>query len=128
MIINGVTIPDPDIGDLSFLEKYEAANDSITQKMAEINVKEMRRSEAVRTQCEAVFAFFDTVFGKGTAKAVFGEQVNLKICIDSYEEAVNGVNALDVKLANYFRNKYPNNRQQRRHKKSHHHSQQLHNQ
>ena len=120
MIINGVAIPDPDIGELSFLEKYEAANDTIVQKMNAINTEEVRRSEAVRIQCEAVFDFFDTVFGEGTAKTVFGEQVNLKTCIDAYGAAVNGVNALDSKLADYFRNKSTGIRQQKRYKKAHH--------
>ena len=112
MVINGVTIPDPDVGDLEFLEKYEAQKDIIAAKMNEMD-KNIRRSEAVRTQCTLVFEFFDAVFGEGTAKKIFGERVNLKTCIDAYEEAVNGVNALDVKLANYFRSKGTNRQQLR---------------
>ena len=119
MIINGVTIPDPDIGDLEFLERYEAQNDVIAAKMNGID-KNIRRSEAVRIQCTLVFEFFDAVFGTGTSKKIFGEKVNLKTCIDAYEEAVNGVNSLDAKLANYFRSKGAN-RQQRREKSYHNH-------
>lgn len=119
MVINGVTIPDPDVGDLEFLEKYEAQNDVIVTKLNEMD-KDIRRSEAVRTQCTLVFEFFDAVFGEGTAKKIFGEKVNLKTCIDAYEEAVNGVNSLDARLANYFRNKGAN-RQQRRQKSHPHH-------
>ena len=112
MIVNGVNIPDPDVGDVAFLEKFEAQNDLIAKKSAEID-KNARRSESVRTQCNLIFEFFDAVFGEGTARKIFGEKVNLKTCIDAYADAINGVNALDAKLANYFRNK-PVNRQQRR--------------
>ena len=119
MIVNGVNLPDPDVGDLEFLEKYEAQNDIITKKMSEMD-KNVRRSEAVRIQCTLVFDFFDAVFGEGTAQKIFGEKVNLKTCIDAYEEAVNGVNSLDAKLADYFRCKGAN-RQQRRQKSHHHH-------
>lgn len=112
MIVNGVKLPDPDVGDLAFLEKYEALNDYIAKKSAEID-KNARRSEAVRIQCNLVFEFFDTLFGEGTARKIFGEKVNLKTCIDAYEEAIKGINALDAKLAGYFRNKGAN-RQQRR--------------
>ena len=118
MIINVVNIPDPDVGDLEFLVKYEAQHDIIAAKMNEMN-KNIRRSEAVRTQCTLVFEFFDAVFGDGTARKIFGEKVNLKTCIDAYEEAINVVNALDAKLANYFRSKGAN-RQQRRQKPHHH--------
>ena len=109
MIINGVNIPDPDVGDLRFLEKYEAANDRIAEKMQEITSKKIRRSDGVKMQCNAVFRFFDAVFGKGTSKKIFGDSVNLKTCIDAYEEAIYGVNALDKELGDYFRSKYPSN-------------------
>ena len=115
MIINGVMISDPNVGDLEFLEVYEAQNDLIVRKMNEMD-KNIRRSEAVRFQCTLVFEFFDTVFGEGTAKKIFGDRVDLKTCIDAYSEAINGVNALDAKLAGYFHNKYNGNRQQRRRK------------
>ena len=120
MIINGVTIPDPDVGDLEFLEKYEAQNDIIVARMNEMD-KNIRRSEAVRVQCTLVFEFFDAVFGEGTARRIFGEKVNLKLCIDAYEEAVNGINSRDAKLANYFRNKDVNRQQRRQKPHQHHH-------
>lgn len=116
MIVNGVNLPDPDVGDLEFLEKYESANYVIVKQSSEID-KFLRRSEAVRIQCNLVFDFFNTVFGEGTAKKIFGERVNLKTCIDAYEEAVNGINALDAKLGNYFRSKGTNHGQRRNKKR-----------
>lgn len=122
MIVNGVNLPDPDVGDLEFLEKYEEQNDIIAKKSAEID-KNARRSEAVRIQCTLIFEFFDAVFGEGTARKIFGEKVNLKTCIDAYEETVKGVNALDAQLAGYFRNKHAGNRQQRRDQQNSKHKQ-----
>ena len=127
MIINGVTIPDPDVGELDFNEKYEKAVEHIEEGMKEHDFDKLSVSEGIRIQCTYIFEFFDSVFGTGTAKTVFGERVNLKVCIDSYEQALTGINSLRVKLTSYFRNKNNGNRQQRRHKKTHHQSQKQHN-
>lgn len=128
MIINGVMISDPDVGELDFNERYEKAIKRIEEGMKEHEFDKLSMSDGIRIQCTYIFEFFDEVFGEGTAKAVFGERVNLKVCIDSYEQALTGINSLQVKLTNYFRNKNNGNRQQRRHKRSHHQSQKAHNQ
>ena len=114
MTVNGVTLPDPDVGDPGFVERFENAQEAVLEKMSALTGK---WSEKIRRQCTAVFEFFDDVFGAGTAKTVFGDVVNLRTCIDAYEEAVNGIQNLDKDLGAYFRNKAPGNRSQRRDKK-----------
>ena len=112
MIINNVAIPDPDVGDFEFATKFEKQCEIILKKTASIN-KNIKLSEGIKTQCTMIFEFFDAVFGEGTAKKIFGDKVNLKTCIDAYEEAINGVKALENNLAEYIKNK-GKNRQQRR--------------
>lgn len=119
MIVNGVNLPDPDVADAEFIERYENAQNTCTEKIKAVNDNNLKWSESIRQQCTAVFEFFEVVFGEGTAKKVFGESVNLRICIDAYAEACNGIVSLDAKLGSYFRSKAAsvgNNRQQRRHK------------
>lgn len=113
MLINNVELPDIDVTDALVMENYEAAHDKVAEKMNNLDVNGKRHSELIRIQCEAVFEFFEDVFGEGTAKKVFGESVNLTTCLNAYEAVVDGVNALDKKAAEKIKSKF-GNRQQRR--------------
>lgn len=113
MIINNVELPDIDVSDALVMENYEAAHDKVAEKMNNLDVNGKRRSELIRIQCEAVFEFFEDVFGEGAAKKVFGESVNLTTCLNAYEAVVIEVNNLDKKVAGQYKTKF-GNRQQRR--------------
>lgn len=121
MIINGVNLPDPDVGNPDFLEKFENAQQACVDKFNKAAAGVGKWSEKIRSQCIAVFEFFEEAFGAGTAKKIFGESVNLKVCIDAYADAYNGIKSLDKDLGAYFRSKGQNfNREQRRNFKKHH--------
>lgn len=113
MIINNVELPDIDVSDALVMENYEAAHDKVAKKMNNLDTNGKRRSELIRIQCEAVFEFFEDVFGEGAAKKVFGESVNLTTCLNAYEAVVIEVNNLDKKVAGQYKTKF-GNRQQRR--------------
>lgn len=113
MIINNVELPDIDVSDALVMENYEAAHDKVAEKMNNLDVNGKRRSELIRIQCEAVFEFFEDVFGEGAAEKVFGESVNLTTCINAYEAVVINVNNLEKKVAGQYKAKF-GNRQQRR--------------
>lgn len=68
MIINNVTLPDIDVADALEMERFEKANDNVSDKMKQLDTNGKRRSELIRAQCSAIFEFFDDVFGDGTAK------------------------------------------------------------
>lgn len=106
MKINGVEIPDIDNCDLAAMEKYEAAHARVLEKANKTEEVCTKRSEAIRFLCEAVFEFFETVFGEGTAKLVFGDQVNLRVCMDAYEEVSNSVKMADEAFSAKYINKY----------------------
>lgn len=113
MVVNNVALPGIDVSDALVMERYEAAHDKVAEKMKSLDTNGKRRSELIRIQCEAVFEFFEDVFGEGTAKKVFGESVNLTTCLNAYEEVVINVNKLEEKLAGQYKTKF-GNRQQRR--------------
>lgn len=120
MIVNGVNLPNPDVGDPNFIEKFENAQQKCVDKFTTVAEQDIKWSEKIRAQCIAVFEFFEETFGEGTAKIVFGDSVNLKTCVDAYAAASNGIKSLDKELASYFRNMPDGfNRQQRRHNKQH---------
>lgn len=113
MIINNVELPDIDVSDALVMENYEAAHDKVAEKMNNLDVNGKRRSELIRIQCEAVFRFFEDVFGEGTAKKVFGESVNLTTCLNAYESVVIEVNNLEKKVAGHYKAKFGNRHQRR---------------
>ena len=76
--INGKEL-DFDICDFDTVQRYEQG----LQKLQNLSVKEKARSGVIREHCEAVNAFFDDLFGEGTAKALFGGKYNLTRCLDA---------------------------------------------
>ncbi len=96
-----------DIFDAENAERFENAVEQVAKeaKDAEKQSAEgsMKGSEAIRRQCKSVFGFFNSVFGEGTDKKIFGERVNLIRCISAFEEALAQIDAqksvLDAKLS-----------------------------
>lgn len=118
MLINGVELEDLDFMDADVAEKYEMACEAVVKDMDKIsNKKDLKNSELIRFECESVFRFFNSVFGEGTDKKVFGEKVNLMTCIKAFEDVKNYQSNKDKEFADYAANlksKYSPNRAQRR--------------
>ncbi|MCB2308823.1 AP endonuclease [Clostridium estertheticum] len=114
MIINNVELEDIDILDADIAEKYEDAL-SVVDNISE-KVKDMGISQSIRTQCTAIFDVFNTLFGEGTDKKVFGDKSNLLICLKAFEELVIVTNSQREDVVK-FANKYSPNRASRRTKK-----------
>lgn len=102
MIINNVELPDIDVSDALVMERYEMAHDSVSVAMNNLQTGK-RQSEVIRAECNAIFNFFDLAFGDGAAKKVFGDSVNLTICINAYSDVIKQVKALSTKLANSYK-------------------------
>ncbi len=114
MKINGVELQDIDILDLEVAEKYEKALE-IVEGIAE-RVQGMKVTKSIRTQCNAIFEVFNTIFGEGTDKKVFGDKVNLLTCLKAFEELITQVNTKSTEIEK-LANKYSPNRVSRRTKK-----------
>ena len=95
MIINNVELPDIDITDADVMANYESAHDKVAQAMDNLSATGKRASDIIKAECEAIFTFFNDVFGSGTDKKVFGDRVNLTICINAYAAVINAVKRLD---------------------------------
>jgi len=111
MQINNVELEDIDILDADVAEKYENVLENISN-IAE-KVKGMKSSQSIRFQCNAIFNVFNTLFGEDTDKKIFGEKVNLLICLKALEELITVVNSKKEEVQKLF-NKYSPNRAQKR--------------
>ena len=114
MKINGVELEDLDFYDLEVAEKYDEVLEDL--KKNDENNKSMSMTEVVKTQCETIFNVFNTMFGEGTDKKIFGDRVNLKICLKAFAELVDHANEQKADLEK-MSSKYSANRAQRRAKK-----------
>lgn len=111
MIINGVELEDLDIYDLEVAERYEKALAKVRELSTKDNSKSL--SEGIKFQCNIIFDFFNTVFGEGTDKDIFGDKVNLMTCMKAFEEIVLKVNEQKKEIEK-LSNKYSPNRATRR--------------
>lgn len=114
MIINGVELEDIDFYDLEVAEKYDKVMEDL--KAIEDNEGNASMTEVVKTQCETIFNAFNTMFGEGTDKKVFGDRVNLRICLKAFSELVDYAREQRAEI-DKIANKYSPNRAQRRAKK-----------
>ena len=103
MIINNVEIEEVNIYDADVMENIEKALNTVILKAN--NIKDLNTSEAMRVQCNAVFECFNTIFGDGTDKKIFGDKTNLLECLSAFEELVNNINLQKEKINN-LANKY----------------------
>lgn len=111
--INGVQL-DFNLYDADLVERYENANDKVIEMMGNNeNFKGLRLHENLRLQCQIIDEFFDSVFGEGTAKALFNGKADLKIHSDAFSLIVDETKKLEenVTAAN---EKYSPNRAARR--------------
>ncbi|MBU3109341.1 DUF6673 family protein [Clostridium gasigenes] len=114
MIVNKVELENLDIFDADVAEKYEKVLDKVLNDTKQI--EGLSTAKAIRRQCELVFEVFNTLFGEGTDKKVFGDKVNIIICLKAFEELVEQVNSKKGEL-DKLTSKYAPNRVQRRTKK-----------
>ncbi|MBE6061219.1 MAG: AP endonuclease [Clostridium sulfidigenes] len=114
MKINNVELQDIDILDLEVAEKWEQALESVEGVTK--SIEGMKISETIKTQCNAIFEVFNTLFGEGTDKRVFGDRVNLMMCLKAFEELVTQVKSQSAEVEK-MASKYSPNRVQRRSKK-----------
>lgn len=114
MIINNVELEDLNILEADVAEKYEIALEKVVEEVKK--TEGLKTSTSIRKQCTAVFGCFNTIFGEGTDKKVFGDRVNLLICLTAFQQLIEKSNEQKGELEKLI-GKYSSNRAQRRTKK-----------
>lgn len=114
MIINGVELENLDIYDLDVAERYEKAMARISDIQGEVET--LDGTEGIRKICTGIFEVFNTMFGEGADKKIFGNRVNLLTCLKALEEFQLQIKDQKKEIEK-LANKYSPNRAARRSKK-----------
>ena len=108
MLINNVEIEDIDLLDAEVAEKYEKAMDGL-QKESGITTEGSGLADTIRKECNLIFNFFNTMFGEGTDKKIFGNKTNYGVCTEALKEVIEHINEqikeLDKATAKYSINR-----------------------
>ncbi len=72
-----------DAGDVQFQKTLEQAAHAFLDTLHALEEDPKTGSECVIGYCEAVFSLFNTLFGEGTDKKMFGTRANVKTCNDA---------------------------------------------
>lgn len=106
-----------DVTDVAFVEKYEDVADQYNKDIKNVP-KDGKVSEQMRAMCEVFFTAFDSLFGEGTSKKMFGDKLSVDLCVQAFKQLVelmkdysNTIEKMQIA---------PVNRAQRRAKKNEH--------
>lgn len=78
---------DFDVYDADNAEAFEAALKVVNEECAK-TVQGEGMADGIRRQCKAVFSFFDSLFGEGFHKELFGDRTNLRDCLEAFKEFI----------------------------------------
>lgn len=88
--INGVELEEFDIYKADNADKYEEAMTKVNDEVKKL--QGLKTSIVIRKQCEIVFDFFNTIYGSGTDKKIFGNEVHLIKCMEALGMFVTYIN------------------------------------
>lgn len=90
IIISGTEL-ELDITNADQLEAVEAAMKSVSEAVHSEALSKMATPDAIRAQCRAVFAAFNTIFGDGTDTEVFGGRCSLLEAMGAFSALVSEI-------------------------------------
>ena len=74
-----------DFGDLECANRYDAACREMKRRSETVPEFESRQ-DLIRYYCESFFAFYDDIFGAGTADQIFNGRYNMDLCDQVHDE------------------------------------------
>lgn len=83
MVFRNIEV-DFDIYDADTAEVYEGAVQTVLESAVPKEGESL--ADGIRRQCNTVFAFFDTLFGDGFHKELFGQRTNMIECLQAFKE------------------------------------------
>ena len=90
--------------DADCVEKYDNTMQKLGSAM-DVLPKDVPYSAKIRYICRAIFDVFNTLFGAGTDKKIFGDVCDMNICNDALEQLILAAQAADEENAKRFRSK-----------------------
>lgn len=78
--------------------KIENAVEKSVKALENISSENLKLSESIKAQCQAVFECFDDIWGDGTAVKIFGESVNLVTAGECYSQLIEYINSTDNRI------------------------------
>lgn len=109
-----------DFTDADDLERFENAVEKAQKDFESISTIGKKASETIRESCKCIFDCFNTIFGDGTDKKIFGNKTNFNVCMQAFKDLVDAKFAQENQFANEINElekKYSPNRATRRSKK-----------
>lgn len=83
MVFRNIEV-DFDIYDADTAEVYEGAVQTVLESAVPKEGESL--ADGIRRQCNTVFVFFDTLFGDGFHKELFGQRTNMMECLQAFKE------------------------------------------
>lgn len=76
-----------DLFDAEIAGKYEKALKILDEKQSNKKIT-LGLEETIRQECKMVFDFFNTIWGPGTDKKVFGNKANFRECEKAFKQVI----------------------------------------
>ena len=103
--------------DADTVERSDTALERVKNHAAEIGTnKDLRLSQGIRAICKEVFECFNTIFGEGTDKKIFGDACDMGKAMDAFGQLAQQIQASGEKEITAITSKYTPNRKVRRKK------------
>lgn len=104
--------------DAGTAEKIEVSMERVKIRVEEIHAdKSLKLSQGIRAICSTVFECFNTIFGAGTDKKVFGDSCDMGKALDAFGQLKFQLEQSQTKFITDLTAKYTPNRAARRAKK-----------
>ena len=87
-----------DFNDADDMERLENAIEETQKALNDMITDNKKVSETIRETCENIFNCIDKIFGVGTHNKIFGNKVNLNMCIDAFKDLIDARIEQDNKL------------------------------
>jgi hypothetical protein len=73
------------------VEKYESAVTEYQERITTVS-KDGKASEVMMRICDIFYDVFDSLFGKGASKKMFGKTNSVDLCVKAFKQLVNAMN------------------------------------
>lgn len=77
--------------DVAFVEKYETAINEYREDVSTVS-KEGKASEVMMRLCSIFYKVFDSLFGKGSSKKMFGKTNSVDLCVKAFKHLTSAMN------------------------------------